>query len=300
MKKLLVALALVVPTFLLTACGEMVEVPPAHMGKILGKNGYQPDVIPPSKFRLDACAAYCDKLVVIETADKGGREAFQLFMPRDQLNMKFDIRFTLAVDADDRNVNAILARVSPTADADQRYHNIVTVRQVYETYGKPVLREVVRSVVAQYSINEVASSREKVNAEIYEAVSSALAATPVRVKRIALADVQFPEVITRAKEAAADRRVKIEQKEADKQARMIQLQSDLEAAKASRAIAREKALAAKEENEIAAQSVTPEYLQYKTLDVLEKMAENGNAVFVPVSALDSLGLQQRIFQEAGK
>ena len=47
----------------LGACAERVEVPPAHKGKILTKNGYKPETVSPSKFRLDWCWWYCDKLV---------------------------------------------------------------------------------------------------------------------------------------------------------------------------------------------------------------------------------------------
>lgn len=35
--------------------GEMVEVPPASIGMVLGPNGYQGDLIPPSRFRLSSC-----------------------------------------------------------------------------------------------------------------------------------------------------------------------------------------------------------------------------------------------------
>jgi len=71
---------------LLTACGDKVEVPPAHVGKILTKNGYAPETIPPSKFRLPACWAYCDKLVLLQAADQGFKESMEVFMPKDSLN----------------------------------------------------------------------------------------------------------------------------------------------------------------------------------------------------------------------
>ena len=49
--------------------GEKVEVPPASVGMVMGKNGYQGDLIPPSRFRLPVCFLNCDKLVVNETID---------------------------------------------------------------------------------------------------------------------------------------------------------------------------------------------------------------------------------------
>ena len=291
MKKILSVLPILL---LLAACGERVEVPPAHVGKVLTKNGYLPETISPSKFRLPKCFWYCDSLVLVETSDEGGEEAFRLFMPKDQLNMNFDLRFTISVDptkADD-----ILARLPAKYVGEDREYQKVTVSDVYNVYGKPIVRSVTRAVMAEYKINDVASSREQVSGKIYEALNAAFAATPLRLKRADLADIQFPEVITKAKESAKEREIAIEQAEAQKQVKLVELQTELETAKAQRAIRRERAEAALEENKIFAQSVTDEYLKYKTLEVMEALAENGNAVFVPMSALDNLGLQQRLFQ----
>ena len=271
--------------------GERVEVPPAHKGKVLTRNGFKPETVPPSKFRLDACWTYCDRLVIAEMSDTGMKETFRLFMPKDQLNMAFDIRFTMSLRDEETTVDTIFARIPDDGGK-------IPALKVYKTYGQPVLREVIRTTVAKYSINEVASSREKLNAEIYAAVRKHLKGTPISVTRLAFADIQFPKVIVEAKIAAAKRRAEIQQAEADKQVILVQTQTQLEQAKANRAVRREKALAAKEENEIAAASVTPAYLQYKQLEVLSRLAENPNAVFVPFDALGTVGLSQRVFQKA--
>ena len=38
--------------------GQRVEVPPASKGMILGANGFQGDIIPPSRFRLSRCVTF--------------------------------------------------------------------------------------------------------------------------------------------------------------------------------------------------------------------------------------------------
>ena len=95
----------------LAACGQVVEVPPAHVGKILTKEGFRPDVVPPSKFRLAACMAYCDALVILEAADRGIKEEMNLFMPKDQLQLGFDVRATVSISNDQRTVDSIFARI---------------------------------------------------------------------------------------------------------------------------------------------------------------------------------------------
>lgn len=296
MNKLLRFTATIVTTALLGSCvwGDKVEVPPAFVGKVLTKNGYKPETVPPSKFRLDACIWYCDKLVLLEAADKGMKEEFNLFMPKDQLNMAFDVRFTMSVASDEKSINAIYNRI-PARGYEGYKSPIISANKVYETYGRPVLRDVIRQIVAQYSINEVATNRERINAEVFNAVTEALKGSSLNMKRLALADVQFPKIITTAKEAAAERRIKIEEAEAQKQVRLVELQAELEQARMEKNIRKERAQAALAENQIFAKSVTKEYLEYKKLEVLGVLANNPNTVFVPYKALDTLGLQQAIF-----
>lgn len=242
---------------LLAACGQVVEVPPAHKGKILTENGYKPETIPPSKFRLDPCFMYCDKLALIETSDRGMTEQFKLFMPKDQLNMSFDIRFTMSVNEDEATVDSVFSKMSPsTAPPSYNAHYLVTANAIYETYGQPIIREKIRSVVAEYSINEVASSREAINHEVFKAVKQALIGTPITVKRLAFADLQFPDVIVQAKEAAAERQVAIERAKAEKEVELVKLETQLEVAKKDRAVRREKAEAAREENQIFSERVS--------------------------------------------
>lgn len=270
----------------ITACADRVEVPPAHVGKILTKNGYKPETVPPSKFRLDMCFYYCDKLVTLAIADFGHKEQFKLFMPKDQLNMSFDVRMTGAINGE--SIANIFDRIPPV-------NNNISVTHVYNTYAQPVIRDVVRRVVAKYSINEIASSREALSQELFSEVAEALAGTPITVKRLGLADVQFPKVITEAKERAAERRELIEQEKAQFEIQKIQMERDLEREKMNRAIAREKAMGQKEVNDLLAKSVTDKYLAYRTLEVLDRMAESENKVFVPVEALGTIGLQQAVF-----
>ncbi|WP_444910711.1 SPFH domain-containing protein [Microbulbifer sp. TRSA005] len=166
--------------FMLSACGERVEVPPAHVGKVLTESGYKPEVVPPSKFRLDMCMFYCDKLVTMTIADFGHLEKFKVFMPKDQLNMSFDVRMTGAISRE--AIDSVFDRIPPDNDN-------ISVNRVYGTYAQPVIRDVVRRVVAKYSINEIASSRESLSHELFNEVSKALKGTPIEIKRLGLADI---------------------------------------------------------------------------------------------------------------
>lgn len=302
MKKLFTMLA-VLPTIALGGCfwGEAVEVPPAHYGKIQTKNGFNPDVIPPSRFRLAYCWFYCDKLYLVEASDFAIEEIFRdqnaLFMPKSDLVMPFDIRGTFSIKGDENTLNKVFDRVpiEPINEWASTASGIVKQNVIYETYGRPVVRDVVRQVVSKYSIDEISSSREAVNAELTTELNKAFENTPILIRRVGLADVRYPDLILKQKETAAQRRIAIEQEEAEKQIRLVKLQADLEAAKAERSIRREKAQAAAEENEILAKSATRDYLAYRDREILEAMATNKSAVFMPFEALTTVGMSNKVF-----
>lgn len=285
MKLLTIIAALAV----LTGCGARVEVPPAHVGKILTKNGYAPDTISPSKFRLPACFAYCDKLVVLQASDVGLKESMTVFMPEDKLNLQVEIRGTYSIPSATQHVDAIFDRVvsSTTNDGDTNY---ISADIVYQTYGQQAVRGIVRSEITKYTIADVLSKREAIGQNIHAAISQKLGGTntPIMVSRFELADVQPPKVIVDAQESAKRREIDIQKAEADAQVQLVEAERALEVAKMERLVAREKAEAIAEQNKIAARSVTPELLAYRRLEAAERiyksLAESKNVVIVPADS----------------
>ncbi|MEM6497083.1 MAG: SPFH domain-containing protein [Pseudomonadota bacterium] len=305
MKRTLKVAATLSAAFVLTGCiGESVQVPPAYVGKILSKDGFQPGLIKPSQFRLPICFFYCDRLIVVESSDFGHVEQFRkdhaLYMPKSELAMPFDVRGTFAIRNDEPSLQAVFDRVPAVRPRKQLHglaHGFISKRRIYNIYGKAIVRDVVRRVVSKYSIEQVASSRAAVNAELNREIAAALNKTPLLALRFGLADVRFPKVILDQKETAARRRIAIQQEEAEKQIRLVKLQADLEAARAERQIRRERAQAVLEENRIYAESVSDRYLAYRRLEVLEKLAGSRNTKWVPFQALGSVGQSVALFRE---
>lgn len=287
------AAIIAIATLGLTACGEYAEVPLGHFGKIKTKEGMKPGVVGPSQFRLPACWLYCDKLMLVEATDFAVTEDFRgehsLFMPKSELAMSFDVRATFAIENRENVLDNIFERL-PSDEWGR-----ISADQIYQTYGKPIVRDVVRRVLAQYTIEEISSNRARMNAELNKELQARFSSTPLVIRQFGLGDVRLPDVVLTQKETAARRKIAIQQEEAEKQIRLVKLSADLEAAKAERAIRREKAEASKEENQIYADSVSDKYLAYRRLEVLEKLAENKNATFLPFQALDEVGVSNRMF-----
>lgn len=276
-------ITLLLVMFILAGCGTQVEVPPAHVGKILTKNGFSPDTLTPSKFRLEPCWAYCDALVTLEVSDAALDEKLTVFMPKDKLNLTVDIRGTFSIPNTSATIDSLFDRV-PAVEGK------IHARKVYNVYGQQAVRGIVRNEITKYTIQDVLANREKIGQNIHAAIVATLKAnkTPLVISRFQLADVQPPAVIVAAQQAAKEREIDIQKANADAEVDLVKAARDLEVAKKDRLVEREKAEAIAEQNEIAAASITPEILAYKKLETAQiiylALAKSGNTIIIPADS----------------
>lgn len=255
---------------LLVGCGEKVEVPPAHIGKIMTQNGYKDGIIPTSKFRLDQCLAYCDRLVTLDISDVSYEEPMQIFIPKDKLNLLVKVKATLSLNAN--KTEELFSRVSPTEV--NSYLSRIDSRSVYQRYASQIIQAEARAFLSQYSINEIASSNEEINKEIAQRLSEVLSKrTPFEVRYIGLTDIKYPEIIVKAQEGAAERREAIQQEEAQLRISEVRLERQLKEARLTRAIEKEKAETEAMAQRTLAESVDPRVLKLRELEIAKIQAE---------------------------
>ena len=235
---LLIVGAVVAALLALVLAGERVEIPPAHVGKIMTKDGYQEALIPTSKFRLSPCWAYCDRLVMLDVADKAYQENLSIFIPEDKLNLDVSVRATLSINP--KKTAELFNTISPTDGRGST--SIIANEQVYRTYASQIIQAEVREYLSQYSISQIASSNEKINADLGLRLGKEIEArTPFSVRHVGITNLKYPDIITKAQEAAAERREAIQQEEAQTQVSAARLERELREARLQRAIEKEKA-----------------------------------------------------------
>lgn len=256
---------------LLSACGKAVEVPPAHVGMISTKDGYQENLIPTSKFRLPWCWTYCDRLVTLDVADKAYKEDLQIFIPEDQLNLQVTVQSTLSIEP--KKTKELFKAIAPKATDDNQLSMIENI-QVYRTYASQIIQKEVREYLSKYSISQIASSNEKINAELAVRLSTILSErTPFNVRFVGITGLKYPEIITKAQEAAAERREAIQQEEAQAKVTEVKLAAQLKEAQLQRAIEKEKAETEALAQRTLAASVDPNVLKLRQLEIDKIKAE---------------------------
>lgn len=263
--------ALALAATLMVGCGAKVEVPPGHVAKIMTKDGYRDGLIPTSKLRLDYCMNYCDRLVIMDNTDKSYVEPMTIFIPADKLNITVDLRATLSIDP--MKADPLFNKLPQVAKTDQE--SLISGETIYNTYGKQILQAEVRSYLTQYSISEIASNNEKINADIQLLLQKVMGAkTPFVVNYAGLTNIKYPAIITEAQENSAKRREMIAQEEASLSVSKVKLDRELQEAKMQRAIDKEKAETEAQAQRVLAEAVDPRSLRIKELEIERIKAEN--------------------------
>lgn len=270
---------------LLTGCSYD-TVPPASKGKILTTAGYEPDVLESGKYTLWGR----DQLITLDTSTTTYKETVDVVLA-DKLTLSADIRFRGRIAGDQKTINAMFNDLKAGED------NNVSFSEVYSTYGRMAVRNKTREIISQYNVEDVHKNYSRLSKEIGSALTVALKGTPLEISDIALGRIAYPKVVTDAINAAKERDLAIKKEQAQAKIMLVKKKNERALAEANYQVEITNAKAVRDKNKIIGQGVTDELIELRRLEVLEKMSENKNAVFMPVEAMTSTGAQMRMYQK---
>ena len=282
MFKKMIAVALI--ALAVTGCSR-VTVPPASKGKILSTAGYSADVKETGKYWL----GMSEEMVILDTSTQTMAEAIEVKMA-DDLTLKLQVRFRTRISGNDKVINSMFNDIK-----HQNYS--VTLPMVYGVYGKDMVQTVSRSVLSKYKVTEVSTNYDKISNDLTEQLRKAMSNSPLEVSNITMADIDYPPVIDNAIQKRNDREIQIDTEANEQAVKLVQKTNELALAERDYNIRMKKAETVRDENNITAAGITQTLLQYRQLEVMEKMADNKSAVFVPYEAMGSAGLQNRIYSK---
>lgn len=273
---------------LLSACGEIVEVPSAHVGKILSKE-YSEEIYRPGRFRLEPClASVCERLVIADVSARTVPEVFNLVMPRDRLRMAFEIGVTYTVDPER---TGDLFDTLPVREIDSRNSSIST-SSAYNTYVRPIIVSETRNYLSQFSIEEVMTQRAEISIGLRDHLKEKVESqTAFLIANVGLNSAEPPEVITEGQLNTARHAERIRVEEQEQIIDEIRLERQLINESKQRLIDIERAEANAEVNRIVADAMTPEYERYRMLEILDNFSRGDSTTLIPLGALDSMATQ---------
>lgn len=154
--------------------------------------------------------------------------------------------------------------------------------EVYQKVGanyvdrvvEPNLRSTIRSVTAMHSANALYSGeREKVAAQMFSELSAELAKRGIIVENILLRDIQLPIALKQSIEAK-------QQAEQESLAMSFRLQKEKQEAERKRI----EAAGIRDFQQIVAQGISPQLLEWKGIEATETLAKSPNAKVVVIGS----------------
>jgi prohibitin 1 len=137
---------------------------------------------------------------------------------------------------------------------------------------EPNLRSVIRSVTASHSANALYSGeREKVAAQMFAELSAEMAKRGIIVENILLRDIQLPLALKQSIEAK-------QQAEQESLAMSFRLQKEKQEAERKRI----EAAGIRDFQQIVAQGISPQLLEWKGIEATENLAKSTNAKVVVI------------------
>jgi regulator of protease activity HflC (stomatin/prohibitin superfamily) len=279
-----VVLLIIMAAFLASCSWE--TVPPTAKGKIITTAGYDKDILEPGKYTLWGR----DDLILLQTNTDTYRESVEVIL-KDKLTLSADVNFRGRIAGSEKILNSMFNDIVPGED------QLVSFAEVYRVYGRMAVRNTARSVLSQYSVEDVHKNYARLSGDIGNMLLKKLEGTPLEISDVALGNIEYPNVVTDAINAAKERDLAIKKEEAQAKINLTKKKNERLLAEANYQVEITKAKAIRDKNKIIGEGVTPELIELRRLEVLEKMAENKSAVFMPVEAMANPGAQMRMFSK---
>jgi hypothetical protein len=262
MKKFVVLLAL------LAGCAE--SVPTGHIGMVRTKSGLVKEILAPGRHE---CWGF-DIMQYLEVSDKTHRQKMNVLCA-DELNFGFTVEVLASVDkTKTKLINSVFENVTPIIQ--ENGHRIITAKQLYNMYVKPVVDEESRKAVGKYATSGIVRNRVRVIKEAKYAILKGLKDGVMKIKRISVTNLDFPDIITKAQERKARKRVEIQTEKAEQEKRIIAAQNKIKIAQLDYKRRLIEAAMIADANKIIGSSLSKEYLAWWQLKVFSKAAMGKN------------------------
>lgn len=286
--KIVAQILALVSVLLLAGCSEV--VPPAHRGKVLSGSGYSEQTY--SSGRLWPVAPW-NTVVFLDMSTNTISVPYEVFMA-DKLLLTGDVVIRARLRDDDQ---ALTNKMFDDIKLDITRERTLSFNRVWAVYADSVVKNEIRNVFSKTTWDEISSNYDKFGAAIAESVRDRLKNTPIEVGVVNLGSIAPPAAIAKKYEETERRIMDLAKEEADHAVAAKKKANELDLAVADGKIAKEKATNTALSNQIVAESLSPELVRYRSLEVLQTVAPNANTFVVPYESLSSPAMQGSFYRK---
>jgi len=269
-----------------TGCFDKEQVPAGYEGKLLTNNGFAPEILTPGWHTT--CGIFdfnCHtKIIKIQTSEGQFVDSVTV-RTKDNMNVKFDyVRVRVKVNPDKKILNSLFSDIKPDSK------NIIDLKKMYNTYGALVVSRDIREVVSKYTIDEIRQNYSRIVGEVYTKIRKDFKSTPLLLLDVSVGKIVYPEIYNKAILEAKQKEIEIQRIKAENAIKLEKAKAKIQMAKAEYAIKMQEAKRIADYNKMLGNSVTPQLLQLRKLEVQQSMVEairgNQNVIYMPMEMMN--------------
>lgn len=281
-------------SLLLVGCGK--TTPPGKTVIILKPNG-ETKIVEKGVYR----AIGRDRLYFIDNKLQAYEEDDMQILCTDDINMVIDAKMLVSFAADEQSVDFIQQKVPAreVKGGDTKGWEL-SLDEFYGMAVRPVFRNATREIVSKYKTDDIRANREKISADIDALVRTRIASLgfPLEISGVLISNIDYPKVVTDQRTAIKNAQLEDERKAALAEANIAEAQRQVAIETELAKVRMIKAQAQADENAILTSSLTPQFLLWRQMEMLEAVGPNTDMMLVPYQAITPEFMNTMIIKEA--
>lgn len=202
----------------------------------------------------------------------------------DDINMEVDTKLILSFDIKESSITFIKEKVpTESREIDGRKRLVLSLEKFYMLAIRDVLRGTTRNIVSPFITDDIRPNRLLIESRISSKVQERITSLgyPVLISAVLVSNIDYPNSVRNMREEIKQVQLIEQKKIAEAEAQLAQAKRavQVEAERSKVIIVKAKGQAA--QNEILSKSLTPEFLMWRQLEVLEAtsrvLSENENS-----------------------
>lgn len=247
-----------------------------------------------------------DRLYFVDQKLKSFEEEMKILC-EDDINMDVDVKSLLSFTVDKSSIDFIQEKVpAKQTDSNSEVRGYeLSLDQFYAMTVKDIVRSSARNIISKYPTDDIRPNRLKIEKELSDNVRSRLKELkyPLTVSAVLVSNIDYPVEVTNQRKAIKNAQLEDQRKAALAEAAMAEAQRRAGIETEEAKVRMIKAQAQADENEILSQSLTPQYLSWRQLEVMETVSSEmakgqNNVVFImPYEAINQDTMNTAMLRE---
>lgn len=242
-----------------------------------------------------------DRLYFISNKLQAYEENNMRILCADDINMDVDVKALMSFDVKGANLDFIQEKIPATRSNEGDIEGWeLSLDQFYRMAVKPIVRNAAREVISKYKTDDIRVNREKIAADTDTLVRERIEALgfPLQVSGILISNIDYPDVVIDQRNAIKNAQLEDQRKAALAEAEIAQAQRQVAIETENAKVRMIRAQAQADENKILTASLTPEFLMWRQMEMLEAVGPSTDMMLVPYQAITPDFMNTAIVRDA--